>query len=323
MAPAGQLGLSGGWDGNLRLWNLERGVEHKPFERIETWKGLQGVSRVVFSPDGRRLLSCTGEESARLWDVTGGQPLQCFRMPPDIWDIAFSADGERVFGSGGSGVAVWTAETGEEMHRIAIQTGTWGLALAQDERWLVTGGRDQKVHLWDVASGRELSAFTGHRSQVHQVALSPDRRRLLSAGEDRTVRLWDLDTGRELERLEGHTEQVWSVAFSPTGRQAASSDDAGFVRLYDVSETGARLRLLPHWHSGSVRSLAFAPDGETLASAGHDGRIILWDVAKQAKEREWQLPGPVLAVAFAPDGKHLAAANSNGTFYVLRIGSRQ
>jgi WD40 repeat protein len=56
-----------------------------------------------------------------------------------------------------------------------------------------------------------------------------------------------------------------------------------------------------------------------LASAGHDGRIILWDVAKQAKVREWQMPGPVLAVGFAPDGRHLAAANGNGTVYVLRL----
>jgi WD40 repeat protein len=297
-------------------------VEHDPFVRIDTRKGRECVSRVVFSPDGRRLLTCTGEESARLWDVASGKELRRFRMPPDIWDVAFSSDGRRVFASGGSGVGIWAAETGEEVRHIRILSGAWRMGLSSDDRWLVTAGTDGKVHMWDVASGRELHAFTGHAGVgswgVLGVAVSPDRRRLLSGGDDHTVRLWDLDSWAQLQHVEGPAP-VWGVAFSPNGRQAASSDDQGFVRLYDARETGMRLQLLPRWHTEPVRSLAFAPDGATLASAGFDGRLILWDVARQAKLREWKLPGSILAVGFAPDARHLAMVNTNGTVYILRL----
>jgi WD40 repeat protein len=318
-SPDGRRALSGSDSGNLRLWDLERGVEHDPFERIDTRKGRECVSRVVFSPDGRRLLTCTGEESARLWDVVSGKELRSFRMPPDIWDVAFSSDGRQVFACGGSGVGIFVAETGAEVRHIRPLGGTRRMALSSDDRWLVTAGTDGKVHMWDVASGRELHALMGHeRGEVLGVAISPERRRLLSGGQDHAVRLWDLDSGTQLQRVEGPAN-IWGVAFSPTWRQAASSDDSGFVRLYDVSETRMRLQLLPRWHTEPVRSLAFAPDGATLASAGHDGRLILWDVDRQAKLREWKLPWPILAVDFAPDARHLAVVNANGTMYILRL----
>jgi WD40 repeat protein len=251
--------------------------------------------------------------------VASGKELRLFRMPLDIWDVAFSSDGRQVFASGGSGVGIWVTESGAEVRHIRPAIGSWGMALSSDDRLLVTAGTDGNVHMSDVASGRELHALMGHeRGMVLGVAISPNRRRLLSGGQDHAVRLWDLDSGAQLQRVEGPAN-VWGVAFSPTGRQAASSDDSGFVRLYEVSETGMRLQLLPRWHTGPVRSLAFAPDGATLASAGHDGRLILWDVARQAKLREWKLPWPILAVDFARDARHLAVANANGTMYILRL----
>jgi WD40 repeat protein len=320
-APGGKLGLSGDLGGYLRLWDLERGVEQKLFERPARESGLDDfVSRVVFSPDCRRLLSCPGDEAgARLWDVVSGKQLRRFRMPPDIWDVAFSSDARQVLASSGKGVGIWAVETGEEVRHIQTTSGTWGMALSSDDRWLVTAGTDGRAHLWDVASGREMNDFKGHeRGSVLGVAVSPDGRRVLSGGADYTVRFWDLDSGIQLQRLEA-SNRAWGVVFSPTGRQAASSDDIGFVRLYDVSETGMRLRRLPRWHTAAVRSLAFAPDGARLASAGFDGRLILWDVARQTQLREWRLPGTVLAVGFAPDARHLAIANFNGTVYILRL----
>jgi WD40 repeat protein len=318
-APGCKLGLSGGPDG-LHQWDLERGVEQKLFERPVRVHGHDFVSRVVFLPDCRRLLTCTrGEDCARLWDVKSGQQLRRFRMPPDIWDLALSSDGRQVFASGGNGVGIWAVETGEEVRHVQTTSGTWGMALSSDDRWLVTAGMDGRAHLWDVASGREMNDFKGHeRGAALGVAVSPDGRRLLSGGEDHTVRFWGLDSGAQLQRLEA-SNRAWGVAFSPTGRQAASSDDVGFVRLYDVTETEMRLRRLPRWHSRAVRSLAFAPDGAALASAGLDGRLILWDVARQAPLREWRLPGPLQAVGFAPDARHLAITNYNGTVYILRL----
>ena len=49
---------------------------------------------------------------------------------------------------------------------------------------------DKKIHLWDIASGREIYCFEGHTDYVRCVALSPDGKFALSGSNDQTICLW-------------------------------------------------------------------------------------------------------------------------------------
>ena len=140
-----------------------------------------------------------------------------------------------------------------------------------------------KLLLWDVASGKCLRSFEGHKWHVLTVAFSPDGRRALSGSLDKTLRLWDVASGTCLRSFEGHTGWVPSATFSPDGRQALSGSLDETLRLWDVA-IGTCLRSF-EGHTRLVTSVAFSPDGRMALSGNLDYSLWLWSLGDDWTER--------------------------------------
>jgi WD40 repeat protein len=191
------------------------------------------------------------------------------------------------------------------------------ISFSPDGRLLASGGRGTIVRLWEVRTGEELHALSGHESDVNSVQFSPGGEILASAGWDGSVRLWDVETGqvhRVLETEEASEETVQTVAFSPDGRFLASGGTDDRVRLWNV-ETGEQVRVL-RGHEDTVFTVSFSPDGQLLASGSWDRTVKLWDSETGQEVRT--LVGhedAVTGVAFSPDGGLLASGS-----YDLTVG---
>jgi len=182
------------------------------------------VRAVVFSSDGRSLVSAGDDDTIRIWETRGKEICSFKGNHISIHAVSFSPDG-RTLASGGfdKTVRLWDTATGKETRALhGHQDAVYSVAFSPDSRTLASASEDKTIRLWEIASGKEIRALQGHIDEVRSVAFSVDAKTLASASLDGTVRLWQTATGKEICVLQGHQGRVSSVAFSPDGKILAS-----------------------------------------------------------------------------------------------------
>jgi WD40 repeat protein len=299
-------------EGPVRLWHLDG----RPLAVLPGRFAFN--SSLTFSPDGQVLGCCEEGDAVCLWDATTGAPRHVLRLPSGHGEsIAFSPDGKQLVGASSDGdLRVWDIATGKDRLTWKAHSAPAAVAFSPDGKYIASGGDypDNKVFLWDAATGREKVALPGHKNRVHRVVFSRDGALLLSASWDQTARLWEVDTGHLRAVLQGHRGRVTDAVFHPKKAQVVTRSDDQTLRLWDI-QTGELLVVLGGTSALALeRCLAFSPDGTRLACAADGKMVRLWDL--ELVERNGVLRGHtsyVYDAAFSPDGTQVASAAWDGT----------
>jgi len=280
---------------------------------------MKTINSVCLSPDGRFVLSGSGDKTIRLWEVAPGKKIQRFEgHTSEVNSVCFSPDGRFVLSGGGDGtIRLWEVYTGEEIRRF--EEHTWGgvnsVYFSPNGRFVLSGGADHTIHLWDVYVGKEIQRFEGHTGWVNSVCFSPDGGFVMSGSLD-GIRLWDTITGKEIRWFfEGHINHVNSVCFSPDGKFVLSGGLD--IRLWDAT-TGKEIRTFEGITYGGL-SVCFSQDGRYVLSGG--GRSIkLWNTSAGKEIRKFEgHTGFVNSVCFSQDGRYVLSGSSDHTIILWEL----
>jgi len=223
---------------------------------------------------------------------------------------------------------LYDANTGELLHRIPKNgLDQWGdmsvYAISPDSTLIASGGDDDVVHVWNVASGTLKYQFQ-HESDIKSLSFSPDGNVLASAGLDAAVRFWDMQNGKDLYTLHGTVDEFYqSAAYIDGGRKLLINYSDGKFKEYVLDEhylptssldlrfeTEKRLMTETGQYTPDL-IFRVSPDGKRMAVLVN-GNIQIWDL--QNGKKTYTLPEyirEVYVIGFSPDENLLAVADHN------------
>ena len=168
ITPDARLIISDGLGGKVvRIWDRGTG------KGITTLHGhKEQITAVAITPDGRYAVAGSSDGSIRVWSVRRRKPVALLTGHNEaVLTVAITPDGQYVVSGGWSQTTkVWRVAGATEVSKLeSIYDSTvydWDtkgigtVAISEDGQYVVAGGEDERLHVWDVTTGRHLARFT-------------------------------------------------------------------------------------------------------------------------------------------------------------------
>jgi WD40 repeat protein len=190
------------------------------------------------------------------------------------------------------------------------------VAFSPNGRYLLSGGKDRKLWLWNLKSGKLVKTFVGHSDIISSVAFSSDSQYAISGSRDRTVRIWNVNSGRLLDTYRGHNGFVSSVNFSSDGRYVLSGSYDKTLQFWDRRNA----RLIRRFKRGNwVLSMDIS---RRFALSGHRDRTMrLWDLDTGKLRRSFRTSSYFMSVAFFPNANRIVSGHTDNTLRLWNVNS--
>ncbi|KAJ8586683.1 WD40 repeat-like protein, partial [Rhizopogon salebrosus TDB-379] len=194
---------------------------------------------ISYFPDGKQMVSASGDKTVRLWDLEAGKEIEEARVvrEQEVRAVAVSRDGRWVITAGGNPFRVGPGE----LKACEVDTGI-------------------------------VKTFDGHSRQITCIDISLDSKQLASGSSDGTARIWSLDTGEPVAGPFEHVGWIGAVRFSQDSKKLAEPK-----MIYEFDSSTLETVGTPFvGHTHFVTGLALSIGCTLLASASFDDTIKLW-----------------------------------------------
>ncbi|KAG1731666.1 WD40-repeat-containing domain protein [Suillus occidentalis] len=170
---------------------------------------LKGHRDIIWSmsyyPDGQRMISGSGDKTARQWDLEAGKEIEEARSDweGDVYAVAVSRNGQ----------------------------------------WVATGGDRAELKVSEVETGI-VKTFKGHSNWINCIDISADSELLASGSDDKTARIWNLDTGKLVAGPFKSIGKIGAVRFSPDSKKLAVKLNFGTcLEIWDIQSQKLDVRI--------------------------------------------------------------------------------
>lgn len=216
--------------------NMNGGVHWIDLEYPERTRNVQHHKKGVYDirPWEDRIFTAGGEGLLTQWSVAGGRAHASLHLSSQALRSIAVSEKRHEMAVGASDGAIYFLEpdTLALKHTLpgAHGNSVFVVAYSPNHRYLLSGGRDAMLRVWDLENKHTLlSEQPAHWFTINHLVFSPDGRCFATASRDKTIKLWDTETLQLLKVLEtirdgGHLNSVNRLLWTPDFLISASDD---------------------------------------------------------------------------------------------------
>lgn len=242
--------------------------------------------------------------------------------------------------STGTGSSSGSTAGGKTLQILRLSGQVQAVAWSPDGTQIATVNQSTPAmfQVWNVATGQQVSTYSGSFSDACCLAWSPDGKRILSGGvsyaggDPNKLRIWDAASGALIAEFVSDSTTEFSAlkaaAWSPDGARIAVLILTGAIpsasnpnpsaqetlQILDAA-TGQALQTdllsqTTQFEDQVFAVLAWSPDSKEVAVAGHDKTVHIWDITSGKQLLVYRgHKNAVLALAWSPTGRAIASAD--------------
>ena len=310
ISPDGQiLAVVSGLHRSVRLFDTATGKLLRPLEGH-----VDGITSARFSPDSRFLVTASGDQTARVWNVQAGSVKVLRGHTHHLTHATFSRDGKEIITSSHDGtVRIWDAQTAEQRFRIGGHSDTVLTAeFGANATSIVSASWDGTVRLWDLSARMAQYIRLGHVNLRTKAQFSRDGRYVISASYDRSAQLWDHLGDGSIKWFADPINRIDSISISRDGTRVVANTKDG-PRIFSFPD-GKLIAALDIRSSVAARE-AFSADDRRVVLAVQGlpfGAIVDVDSGTVIHALEGHTD-EVISASFSPDGRRVVTASKDRT----------
>jgi WD40 repeat protein len=285
------------------------------------------VWSLVFSPDGKKLISSSSDQTIRTWDMASQKCLDVLRGHRlEVWRLALLSDGKTlVSGCKDGTVCFWdTSVTHLHQARITLpmeNVVNWNFA--PDGLSILTLDQQGQVAQWSGADFQQQSPLLEVATNAYSSCFSPDGRFLAAIWTNGIIQVWNPSQRVLLHQMTNSPGNVWALNCLADGKKLITfSVRDHFLHEWNLTtSTEIQSWPAPRGFIESFASFALTPDERSFMAIRNEGDVVFRSLADASQTKlNLDVLEPYNAF-FSPDGKLLAVTSSLGYAKVWEVAT--